>query len=208
MHQRLLTFTVLVGALLLTGSGFSADAWPGFQDGDIIFHTSTSSQSEALRRAMDSPYTHMGIIFVESEGPVVLEAVGPVKRTPLAEWIKRGEGGRFVVKRLAHAQGRLTSDAIGRLKEVGDRYAGRPYDPFFEWSDERIYCSELVWKMYKEALGLEIGELETFRDFDLSDPVVSKKLEERFGTRIPLDEKVISPASMFESDRLMTVFDN
>jgi hypothetical protein len=61
--------------------------------------------------------------------------------------------------------------------------------------------------MYKEALDLEIGELETFRDFDLSDPVVARKLEERFGTRIPLDEKVISPARMFESDRLMTVHD-
>ena len=208
MYQRFMKSNVLMGALLLTAAGCAADVPPEFQDGDIIFHPSTSSQSEALRLAMDSPYTHMGIIFVESEGPVVLEAVGSVKRTPMAEWVRRGEGGRFVVKRLSDAQAQLNSDAIGRLKEGGDRYVGRPYDPYFEWSDERIYCSELVWKMYKEGLGLEIGELETIRDFDLSDPVVSRKLEERFGARIPLDEKVISPASMFESDRLMTVYEN
>ena len=150
----------------------------------------------------------MGIIFVENNGPVVLEAVGPVKRTPLAEWINRGKDGRFVVKRLSDAQARLTSDAITRLKEAGNRYAGRPYDLQFKWSDERIYCSELVWKMYKEALDLEIGEIAKFRDLDLSAPTVARKLEERFGGRIPLDEKVISPASMFESDRLVTVYDN
>jgi hypothetical protein len=102
----------------------------------------------------------------------------------------------------------LTSDAIARLKEAGARYAGRPYDLQFRWSDERMYCSELVWKMYKEALDLEIGEIETFRDFSLSDPTVARKLEERFGARIPLDEKVVSPASMFESERLVTVYDN
>jgi len=208
MYLKFMKSSVVIGALLLTAAGCIAAGVPELQDGDIIFHTSTSSQSEALRLAMDSPYTHMGIIFVESDGPVVLEAVGPVKRTSLAEWIRRGEGGRFVVKRLSDAQAQLTSDAIARLKIAGDRYTGRPYDLRFEWSDERIYCSELVWKMYKEALGLEIGELETFRDFDLSDPAVAGKVEERFGARIPLEEKVISPASMFESDRLMTVFDN
>ena len=191
--------------LLLTAVGCATAGSPELQDGDIIFHTSTSSQSQALRLATGSPYTHMGIVFVEGDGPVVLEAVGPVKRTPLAEWVKRGEGGRFVVKRLSDAQARLTPEAIVRLKTAGDRYAGYAYDSQFEWSDERIYCSELVWKMYKEALGIEIGELETFRDFDLSDPAVARKLEERFGVRIPLDEKVISPASMFESDRLITV---
>ena len=195
----------LTTALLLTAAGCATAGSPEFQDGDIIFHTSTSSQSQALRLATGSPYTHMGIVFVESDGPVVFEAVGPVKRTPLAEWVARGEGGRFVVKRLSDAQAQLTVDAISRLKEVGDRYVGFPYDSRFEWSDERIYCSELVWKMYKQALGVEIGQLETFRDFNLSDPVVVGKLEERFGVRIPLDEKVISPASMFGSDRLITV---
>jgi hypothetical protein len=200
--------STLIVSFLLTAVGCIAAGPPEFQDGDIIFHTSTSSQSEALRLAMGSRYTHMGVVFIERDGAVVLEAVGPVKRTPLSEWIKRGEDGKFVVKRLSDAQAQLTSDAIARLKEAGARYAGRPYDLQFRWSDERMYCSELVWKMYKEALDLEIGEIETFRDFSLSDPTVARKLEERFGARIPLDEKVVSPASMFESERLVTVYDN
>lgn len=200
--------STFIVSLLFLAIGCTAAGPPEFQDGDIIFHTSTSSQSEALRLATGSPYTHMGIIFIENDGPVVLEAVGPVKRTPLSEWIKRGEDGKFVVKRLADSQAQLTSDAIARLKEAGARYSGRPYDLQFRWSDERIYCSELVWKMYKNAMDIEVGEVKTFRDFDLSDPTVAGKLEERFGAGVPLDEKVVSPASMFESERLVTVYHN
>jgi hypothetical protein len=107
---RFMMSNALMAALLLTAAACAAAGSPEVQDGDIIFHSSTSSQSEALRLAMGSPYTHMGIIFVESDGPVVLEAVGPVKRTPLAEWVKRGDEGRFVIKRLSDAQARLTSE--------------------------------------------------------------------------------------------------
>jgi hypothetical protein len=200
------TRTVVV-LILMVVVGCGARNTPELQDGDIIFHKSQSSQSEALRRAMNSPYTHMGVIFIENDAPVVYEAVGPVTRTPLEEWIQRGDGGRFVVKRLSEADLLLTEDAVARLRSAGEQYAGRPYDLYFEWSDDRIYCSELVWKMYESALGIEIGKLQRFGDFDLSDPVVVRKLRERFPDDIPVDEVVISPASMFASEELVTVYE-
>ena len=81
----------------------------------------------------------------------------------------------------------------------------RPYDLTFEWSDSRVYCSELVWKMYERALGIRVGELQRLRDFDLSDPVVRAKMKERYGDAVPLDEQVISPAAMFDSPLLEVV---
>jgi len=191
--------------LLLVVAGCAAGGEPTLRDGDIIFHQSQSSQSKALRLAMNSRYTHMGVVFFEDGSPFVDEAVGPVKRTPLKEWIARGTDGHFVVKRLADADRRLTAEAIASLREAGERYAGLPYDLRFEWSDDRIYCSELVWKMYKTALGVEIGDLQTFGDFDLSNPEVADKIKERYPEGIPLNETVISPASMFESDELVGV---
>jgi hypothetical protein len=85
---------------------------------------------------------------------------------------------------------------------------GRDYDIYFEWSDDRIYCSELVWKIYKSAAGIEIGSLQKLKDFDLSHPLVQEKIKERFGGHPPLDEIVISPASIFDSDLLFTVHSN
>jgi uncharacterized protein YycO len=194
-------------SILLAMSGCAAAAPPGeLRDGDIVFHASQSSQSDALRRATGSTYTHMGVVFFANGSPVVLEAVGPVKFTPLEDWIQRGVDRRYVVKRLANRDA-LSPVEAARLKAAAVRYLGRPYDSFFEWSDERIYCSELVWKAYKNALGIEIGVLQRLRDFDLADPVVAATLKERFGDAVPTEEIVISPASMFASDKLRTVYE-
>ena len=78
---------------------------------------------------------------------------------------------------------------------------------YFEWSDARIYCSELVWKMYQRALGVHLGELQKLREFDLRDPLVSAKVRERYGDEIPLDEPVISQAALFASPLLETAID-
>jgi hypothetical protein len=94
------------------------------------------------------------------------------------------------------------------MKKAGERFDGKPYDLYFEWNDDRIYCSELVWKIFRDAIGIEIGELNKLKDFDLSSPDVKKIMEKRYGNEIPLNEDVISPASMFNSSLLKTVFKN
>jgi uncharacterized protein YycO len=72
----------------------------------------------------------------------------------------------------------------------------------FGWSDEKIYCSELVWKIYKRGADVEIGKLQQLSDFDLSSDIVKAKLKERYGDNIPMNETVISPAAIFESQLL------
>jgi len=180
----------------------------GFQSGDIIFQTSQSNQSKAIQLATHSKYSHVGIIYENKGSFSVYEAVQPVKITPLNKWIKRGLNSHYVVKRLVNAEEVLTPAVLMKMKTVGKQFKGKDYDLYFEWSDDKIYCSELVWKIYKEATGIEIGELEELRDFDLNNKAVKQKLNERYGDNIPLDEKVISPAAMFNSDQLITVFEN
>ncbi|MEM9539317.1 MAG: YiiX family permuted papain-like enzyme [Cyanobacteria bacterium P01_E01_bin.42] len=175
------------------------------QNGDIIFQTSRSSQSLAIQRATKSKYSHMGIIYVKGDRAFVYEAVEPVKLTPLDEWIDRGERGHHVIKRLVNAREKLTPEALNKMLAIGQTFENKHYDLYFEWSDDRIYCSELVWKIYKRALNIEIGKLQTLQEFDLSDPIVQEKVRERFGDSIPLNETVISPAAMFTSEQLVTV---
>jgi hypothetical protein len=47
--------------------------------------------------------------------------------------------------------------------------------------------------------------LQKVRDFNLSDPAVRAKMRERYGSKLPLNEPVISPVSMFRSELLVTV---
>lgn len=194
--MRAVRFSLL--AWILATAADAAD----LRDGDIIFHTSRSAQSVAIQRATHSPYSHVGIIIFREGKPYVFEAISTVQYTPLSKWTARGEGGRFVVKRLKRA---LTETEKVKLRTAARAYEGKTYDLYFEWSDQRIYCSELVWKIYERALGMKIGELQKLREFDLTDAAVRAKMRERYGTNVPLDEPVISPGAQFDSPLLETV---
>jgi len=61
--------------------------------------------------------------------------------------------------------------------------------------------------MYPQSTGIEPGELQELREFELRDPALQAKMRERYGTRIPLDEPVISPAALYDSQLLETIGD-
>ncbi len=188
-------------------------AWPlvdkdAIREGDLIFQTSLSSQSLPIQLATKSKYSHCGIVYQSGGAFFVFEAIQPVKQTPLAKWIARGKNGHYVVKRLKNADQVLTPQTLAKMKQIGQTFNGKNYDLAFGWSDDKIYCSELIWKVYQRATGIEIGTLGKLSDFDLTSPTVQQKLKERYGNQIPLDETVISPAAVFDSELLVAVRSN
>ncbi len=194
--------------LIFALSMFSCDmvGSRNLQQGDIVFQISKSSQSQAIQLATGSKYSHCGIVFLKGEEVYVYEAVQPVKLTKWADWIKRGESGHYVVKRLRESRSTLTPQNLSKLYQEGLKFNGKDYDSSFQWSDDKIYCSELIWKTYYNALGIELSALETFGDFDFSHPEVQKKLRERFKGGIPKDAVIVSPKALFQSEQLETVY--
>ncbi len=201
LHYVLLSFVLLLSYQCTSGKR-------DFENGDIIFQTSKSDQSKAIQIATKSKYSHMGIIYKMNDEVFVYEAIQPIMLTRLEDWIERGEKEHYVVKRLKNSEEILTPEKLLKMEAVGKKYFAKDYDPYFEWSDSRIYCSELVWKIYKEALDIEIGALEELGSFDLTNEAVQKKMKERYGDNIPKDELVISPGAMFNSEKLKTVYKN
>ncbi len=175
------------------------------REGDIVFQRWWSLQGETVELATNSRYSQVGIVLVESGTPLVLEAAQLVKRMPLEEWIARGVGHHVVVKRLRDADAVLTPEVLKRMRALESSFLGRNHDLAFAWDDKRLYSAELVFKLYKRAAGVEIGRLQRLRDFDLADPLVHSKLREKYGPEIPLDTPVISPQSMFDDEKLVTV---
>lgn len=178
------------------------------QDGDLIFQTSLSSQSKAIQLATKSTYSHCGILYKDAKDSTrfyVFEAVQPVKQTPLEEWIARGKEGKYVIKRLKNADQILTPSVLSAMKQIRETFNGKDYDLTFEWSDDKLYCSELIWKIYQRATGLEIGKPQKLSEFDLTNEIVKKKMKERYHDKIPMEETVISPAAIFNSSLLVTV---
>jgi hypothetical protein len=175
------------------------------KDGDVVFHESKSAQSRAIRLATQSRYTHVGLIRIVRGRPMVLEAIRTVRLTPFKKWVARGVDGHVVVKRLKDRTPFTVRQNRKRLLRVGRSYLGKRYDGAFAWDEKRIYCSELVYRIYRKGLGIELGTVEAFRDMDLSSPVVKKLIRIRRGHNLDLNEPIITPVSIFNDPKLRTV---
>lgn len=178
-----------------------------FQSGDLIFHKSLGPQGPAIEEAQGSPYTHVGILFYENNQWMVYEAVQPVKRTPLRDWLRRGRNGEYLIRRMSPDwldMSKRENQLL--LKEEVKKYIGYDYDIFFQWSDDAFYCSELAYKAYRDAFGVLVGGIQKVGDLDLTGPNIRRLIEERerlLGEPINYEEPIITPKAMLESGLLM-----
>ena len=172
------------------------------QKGDIIMHTSTSSQSKWIKMLTSSPYTHTGIVNVENGSYSVIEASTQVKEIELATWIEKGVNRRFAVFRVDTAEG---EDII----EEALRHLGKRYDSQFEPSDDKLYCSEFIYKVFEMAAHETLGVWEPIDR--ILQPIKSPELQDivgqRFGDETPT-HLVITPKSIADADATKLVFSN
>ncbi len=177
-------------------------AEPAVRAGDLVFETSTSSQSRAIRWATRSPWSHVGIVDVAEDGTYVVEALGRVSRTPWSAWRRRAaRGGDLLVLRPRGVPSPLRAAAVERAKA----FLGRRYDPRFGWGDDRIYCSELVVKAYERAAGVSFGRRERLKDLRIFG--LRGAIEQRWGGPVPEDLVLVTPASIAEDARLDRVYE-
>ncbi len=171
-----------------------------YRDGDIIFQTTDGQTGKAIQLATHSEFNHCGVLFFENKEWVVYEAIQPVRKTSLSDFNSRGKG---VIKRIENKV--FSKEDIQKLKTLFKKYENKDYDDAFNWSDERIYCSELVYKLYNNGLQIELCKPRKLNDFDLSHPLVKAKLKEKYGNKIPLDEPMVSPEDIYKSALLVYI---
>jgi hypothetical protein len=135
----------------------------------------------------------------------VVEAIDHVRRTPLVSWFMRGRSGRFTAYRTTSA---VPLPAAGKfhdsLSAALTTYMGRPYDFRYAPEDSEIYCSELVFKAYREACGIELGGWEELGQLNWRpfEPLI-RTLE---GGPAPLQRRMITPAAITRSPLLYRVY--
>jgi hypothetical protein len=182
---RLMCLSALIGA--------ADGAQPvELQTGDVVLQASSSERSALIRKASRSPYSHVGLIEVAKDGVFVLEAVQPVSRTPLAKWVKRGEGGWVTVLR---PKG-LAAAARSRVVAAAKKELGKPYDARYRWDDERLYCSELVVKAFARGAELSVGKQEVVKTLALSDEELA--LAAKLG--VSPAQTLVTPGSLVDDE--------
>jgi hypothetical protein len=162
------------------------------KDGDIIFQSSQSFQSTAIKIGTVSKYSHCGIIVMRNDRPYVLEAHKGVELTPLNKWIDRGVlCNHYKIMRLKDA------------KKLKINYTlNVPYDLDFRFNNGKYYCSELVWDIYKDN-NINLCNPKQLKEYHfLNVPLVKKKIKERGFT---LEQSVVAPSDLVKSNKLKTV---
>lgn len=178
------------------------------RSGDIVFQDSSphSGQAGPIKALTRSDWSHCGIYFERPNGgPIVVDGNGRGDAVSWQNWRDNGAGGRFAAYRLRN---QLSDEQVRGLRTAATRYDGRPYDFKFAWGDAEIYCSELIWKAYRDALGLEVGRIQRLKDFDLRSPLALPLIKRDRGwgsvaiAEAHGDERVVSPQAIADSNLL------
>jgi hypothetical protein len=166
------------------------------REGDVIFQTSQSEQSPLLQIATRSKITHCGIIVMKNGKPYVLETLKTLVLTPLDKFIARGKDGKYWLKRSNKEN----------IKIKYGSYLGKPYDLAFKFDNDKFYCSELIYDIYKNQLGIELCEPQKVSDYLILGtgkiPQIEKAMKKR---GIAKDQYAVAPVDVFESVYLKDV---
>lgn len=169
--------------------------------GDFLFQSLAHGPLiDAIEGSSGSPFSHCGIVK-RSEGKwFVIEAIGPVKETPLSEWIAQGRDNAFVAYRLRPP----LVEKIPAILTAAEKYEGRPYDIHYELDDAKIYCSELLWKATRDATGVTLGKIQKLGELNWQPyEGVIRYIEKG---ALPLGREMVTPRSVSEDSRLSEIF--
>ena len=171
------------------------------QPGDFVFQSLPHNPLiDAIEGSSGSPFSHCGILKQRGDQWVVIEAIGPVKETTLAWWIAQGRDKAFVAYRLRDP---LTKK-VPAIIAAAEKYAGRPYDIHYDMDDEKIYCSELLYKSVRDATGRKLGRIRKLGD--LKWQPYEKVIRSIENGGLPLEREMITPRDFSEAPELQEVF--
>ena len=176
------------------------------RSGDIVFLAIPQLLYRCVAAATGSPASHVGIAFEEAGGKwLVAESTIPVVTyTPLDDFLAKTDRGWVAVRRL---KGGLGEEQEGALRQACDLELGKYYHQGFRYDSPRQFCSKFVYDAYRSALGIEVGEIETFADLLARNPAGSKTFWRLwFFGFIPWHRKTVTPASLLRSEALEPVF--
>jgi len=194
---------------LAWAGAYGWSAWMGYvgfmryepQEGDVIFQSLPHGPVVwAIEGVTGSPYSHCGIVGRREGAWVVYEAYRGVSATPLASFLMRGRGGGFTVYRLDDAN----RGHIPATLACCETYLGRPYDIRYRLDDEKIYCSELIYKAFRDATGGQrLGDFSRFGDMHWQPyEMLIRQIE---GSDVPVDREMITPVGLARATQLEPV---
>ncbi len=168
-----MVFKIIFLAVLLSNIALAQPAVNTIKTGDIIFQDmDCGNLCDAIEKVTQSygnnSFSHMGLCYWRNDSLYVIEAVGKgVILTPYQAFISRSIDSignpKIKLARLTHKHTALAQRAVN----IAISYLGTPYDDYYIMGDDKLYCSELMYRaFFKANNNHDFFELEpmTFKD--------------------------------------------
>ncbi len=166
------------------------------REGDVIFQTSLSQQSPLIKMGTRSTITHCGVVVMKDGKPYVLETQKTLVLTPLKKFIAHGKDGKYWHKR----------SKLDNIKIEYSGYLGKSYDLAFKFDNGKFYCSELIYDVYLNQLGVELCKPKTIDDYLIFGSHRIPKIKRAMKKRgITMEQYAVAPVDLFNSKELKFV---
>jgi len=176
--------------------------WPvsesRLHDGDIVFR----GTNWGVATLTASKWTHCGVVFKENGQWIVYDAVGKrSKPKTLKEW------KRFpYIYRVVRPKTPLSEQQLKKAKRYLKNNWNKYYDNSYCWTDNKQYCSELVWKSY-HAAGVDLTEprkVNSFLVYKILPEKAIKKIIKQKGFSI--EDPMVPPCDLVHSTKVRRVW--
>jgi Permuted papain-like amidase enzyme, YaeF/YiiX, C92 family len=209
-HSPLIHIFKLWAAISLVVVGCQVKKDHQIHEGDILFqHNACGPLCESIDKVTEGhegiDYNHCGLVIRVNDTLRVVEAIGErVKLSSFKEFYQRSSqrSQSLLVGRLKPDwQSSIPQAVSNSLEQIG-----KPYDSVFEWGNEAIYCSELIYQAFETAnQGKPLFDLApmTFRDPETNEffpPWVA--YYQQLNYPIPEGKPGINPGSLSRSKKL------
>jgi len=174
------------------------------KEGDILFTSINAFLYRQVAQGTGSWCSHVGFAVKEDGRWMVIESAVPVVRKgPLRKFLAKTCNGEVSIRRLPKE---LTGTEIDALRQAANKRMGGFYHLGFAYESKRQFCSKFVHEVYKEALGVELGKVQTLRQLITENPQANLTFWRcwYFGL-IPWQRKTLTPASQLHDPQLETV---
>jgi len=183
-------------------------ALPPVFDGDIIMQNCAAPEAQLVHELMGGKYNHVGLVFTrERDGLLmVLEMQDTMRTTPLTDFVDRSVNGSVCLLRMKDASKVLNEEKTRKLRAAAKAYKKSPFDPVLNWDDSGLYSSELVWKIYNNALNLKLCPTRKVADFNIGLEK-QKELKKSYNKQVGNADEAVSIDDIYNSPKLERIYE-
>ncbi len=215
MSRSFRTASIALGLLLLISGCFHSENKFQIKKGDLLFQDldcgPVCDAIESVTHGIDgADLSHVAIVSRIEKGKVyVVEAFSEgVEEVKFDDFVSRAydkhHNPKILVGRVKLDQ-KLIDAAVGRAMAL----IGHKYDPAFDISDNRYYCSELLYEAFRDADSKPIFELNPMTFIDPKTQKTSEawiKYFKDINTKIPEGGMGLNPGSISRSKYVDIVY--